>query len=368
MSERIKMGVIGAGGAGRGRMKGIAEGKDKGKIEIAAVAEPNPDNIAKLEEFAGEIAQNRKYTGADGFEQMLKDGDLDAVGIFSPHSLHSEHLLASLGAGLHVLIEKPFVTGIGNAIRACKLAQEKDLTLLICYQRHFEPRYWSAREIIQKGKFDLGEVTGFYVYVAQKWGDFGGWRLDPKYSRGQPDDSGSHYQDILMYMTGLLPKFAEGVINYTFHGEQKRVPINSFTDVTLENGAAGKMIIMGDYHGGFSDDVQIKMTGGTIYFTADGVLVSKEDGSEAFKGVLELPVGYPESPEDNFTGLLAGRYNENYVPGIFGTRVALLADAIIAADVPGKVVDCEGLVTAAGFTMGDLKRPTHGAPNMGGEE
>jgi len=43
---------------------------------------------------------------------MLKDEQLDALAILSPHATHAEYLDAALEAGLHVLCEKPLVWGV----------------------------------------------------------------------------------------------------------------------------------------------------------------------------------------------------------------------------------------------------------------
>ena len=43
---------------------------------------------------------------------MLKDEQLDALAILSPHVTHAEYLDAALEAGLHVLCEKPLVWGV----------------------------------------------------------------------------------------------------------------------------------------------------------------------------------------------------------------------------------------------------------------
>lgn len=346
------MGVIGAGGAGRSRVRSMLD-TYRDKIRIVATADPNEDNIVRLEKIAGKIPENRKYTTREGFRQMIEDGDLDAVGIFSPHSLHYEHLMHSLGAKLHVLIEKPFVTGVGDAIRSYRLAEKNDLALVVCYQRHFQPQYSFGRELIACKR--LGDVIGFYVYMAQDWGVKGTWRWNPKFSRGQPDDSGSHYQDILLWMTGLLPAAAEGTVDYWYHGDIAPVPINSNTKVTLSNGAKGRLIIIGDYYRGFTDDVRIEMTEGLMTFERGKIDVARRDGTAYSVGDFHLPNNYPESPEDNFVGLLTGRYQENYVPGIFGARVSLLADAILRAGETGKEVICEELVEAAGYSMNDLR-------------
>jgi hypothetical protein len=53
-------------------------------------------------------------------------------------------------------------------------------------------------------------------------------------------------------------------------------------------------------------------------------------------------------------GFLTGRYEENYVSGVFAARISLLADAIFRAGKTGMEVSCEQMVEAAGYSISDL--------------
>jgi predicted dehydrogenase len=349
--KEIRFGVIGAGGAGRHRVMRLV--KTTPCVKVVAAAEPAEANTKALEDALQ--TKVTAFTKPDGYKKMIETMDLDAVGIFSPHTLHYPQAKLALDAGLHVLIEKPMVCGVGNALETTKLARKKGLVYLIHYQRHFEPRFIKARELIQKGA--IGEVKSFYVYMAQDWSGWS-WRGDPKYSGGgQLNDSGSHYQDILLWMTGLLPKSVEGNLDYLYRGEKKRVEMNGSFSVELSNGAAGRLIIIADYVHGFSDDVRILGDKGTLVFQGSKILWYKH--SQRGKPPKEIeatrPKGYPECPSDNFGRLLTGRTTINYVPAIFGAKVALLTEAMLQAGKTGKRAECAKIIQKAGYSMKDIK-------------
>ena len=345
--RKIRLGVIGPGGAGRARVLGMA--KDAA-VEVVAATDTSPACIDTLEAGLGHEVQ--RFLGPSGYKKLIDTADVDAVGVFSPHSLHYEHALYALTSGKHVLIEKPMVCGVGNAIETAKLADEKGLVYLIHYQRHFEAKYVTARQLIRKGA--IGEPQSFYVYMAQDWSGRS-WRGDPKYSGGgQINDSGSHYQDILLWMTDLLPKSAQGALDAYYHGEKKRVPYNGSFDVALSNGAAGRIIIVGDYIRGFSDDVRILGTEGCLIMSASGPLVLHDKKGQQSAIEPKVPRGYPASPGDNFVKLITGRTKSNRVPAIFGARVALLTDAMLQAGQTGKRAHCERILKKAGYTVDDL--------------
>ncbi|MEW6355701.1 MAG: Gfo/Idh/MocA family oxidoreductase [Planctomycetota bacterium] len=342
----MRFGVIGCGGAGRARAIGMA--KDP-TVKVVAGNDTVPENVKKLSDGLG--YEVRPFIGPDAYKEMVDNTDLDAVGVFSPHTLHFDHAMYALSKGKHVLIEKPMVCGVGPAIKSAKFAEKKGLVYLIHYQRHYEAKYVTARELIQKG--EIGDVKSFYVYMAQDW-PAPSWRGDPKYSGGgQLNDSGSHYQDILLWMTGLLPKSAVGSLDYIYRGEKKQVEINGSFSVELSNGAVGRLIIIGDYIRGMVDDVRILGSKANLLFTGPN-LVLHPHGGQPQPIEPKLPEGYPTSPGDNFTKLVLGQTKTNHVDAIFGARVALLTDTILRAGKSARRVTCESLLKRAKFSEKDL--------------
>jgi predicted dehydrogenase len=69
-------------------------------IKFVAGATRTP---ARAEEFAKKHGI-RLY---DSYEQILADADIDAVVLATPHSAHSEQIIAAARAGKHVFTEKP---------------------------------------------------------------------------------------------------------------------------------------------------------------------------------------------------------------------------------------------------------------------
>jgi len=318
-------------------------------VDIVAACDIDPKRLDNLENVLDKKVI--RFGADDGYQTMIDDVELDAVGVFTPHSLHYDHAMYALNAAKHLLIEKPMVCGTGNALRTAKLAQEKNVISVLHYQRHYEPFYIKARQMIMDGV--IGEVETFYVYMAQDWAGRT-WRGDPEYSGGgQINDSGSHYQDILLWMTDLLPKSADGSVDMFHHGDRKLIEINGSFNVELQNGAGGRIIIIGDVMGGFTDDVRIRGTKGDLLFYS-GSLIHRPNGKDPREVAVSRPKGYPESPCDNFVKLLRGRARVNRVPLMFGARVALLTDAMLTAAHEHRHVECEELLKGAGYSFADL--------------
>ena len=354
MSEQspIRFGAIGPGGAGTCRIRELAA--HPLGVNVVAAVDPRPERLDNLEKAIGYGFE--RYTGQQDYRRMIDECDLDAVGIFTPHSLHLEHVEYAIEKGLHVLIEKPMVYGAANAMRVQRAMEATGKVGMVHYQRHYGPQFIKTRELIQKGV--IGDIKTFFVYMAQDWSGRD-WRGEPEFScGGQINDSGSHYQDILLWMTGLLPKSAEGHVDCFYKGSRKKIQINGSFNVELSNGAAGRILIMGDIPGGFVDDVRIVGTEGELMMsTVHGVRLLHKDAKGKVKDIpLAMPKGWPDSPCDNFVKLLRGKARVNRVPFLFGVRVATLTDAMLrSAEAGGKRIDCADLLAEAGATMADLE-------------
>lgn len=352
----IRVGVIGPGGAGRGNTLAFATQDD---VEVVAAADNNDHSLDALENALQERVENYKpnsftrYVGEYEFIEMLDKEDLDIVGVFSPHSLHDIHTKYALRNGCHVLVEKPMANVVGDAITITKIAMGKGLHLVGGYQRHYENLYITAKQAIADGV--IGNLQKFEVYLAQRW-SAGGWRGDPRFSGGgQPNDSGSHLQDIFLWMTGLLPTQVYGTTDMKFEDEDgtlvpKSVEINSYSDVTLDNGAKGSITILGNTRVGFEEWVILEGDAGTIEIKGNIRFIPKDSGARPLE--YERPEGYPNSKVDQLVGLVKGDYDVNHTSGLNGVRTSWLTNAILEA---GKgpdeknLVNCDQILEREGY-------------------
>jgi predicted dehydrogenase len=97
MTERIGIGLVGAGGIARARhVPGFRALPD---VEIVGVVNRTPDSTARA---AAELAIPRTYAG---WAELVADPDVDAVVVAAWPYLHAPVAIAALGTGKHVLVE-----------------------------------------------------------------------------------------------------------------------------------------------------------------------------------------------------------------------------------------------------------------------
>jgi predicted dehydrogenase len=151
---------------------------------------------------ADALGVNRAYASLD---DILADETVDVVHVTSPNHLHVPQSLAILGAGRHVICEKPLAMTADESARLVDAAAASGCVNAVNFNIRFYPLHQHVREVIAAG--ELGEVrfvTGHYfqdwLFHSTDWN----WRLeaDKGGSLRAVGDIGSHWLDLTAYLTG----------------------------------------------------------------------------------------------------------------------------------------------------------------------
>lgn len=101
----------------------------------------------------------------DSYQAMLALDEVDIVAIYTPDSMHAEHIIAAFDAGKHVICTKPLLNGIG-AVRSVREAARRSGKRLLVGQstRFFEPFDRQRRDFAagRLGKLEL--LDAHYVH------------------------------------------------------------------------------------------------------------------------------------------------------------------------------------------------------------
>ncbi len=194
----MKIGLIGSGFMAGEHLENLQPIED---CTVNAVSDVNPGAMRNLKNRFPSIENVREFTD---YREMIRAGNLDAVIVVTPHSLHYEQAIFALQNDLAVLIEKPMVTNSTEAREIANLARTTGKLAMVAYQRHTEPTYWHARQLISEGK--LGKLHFVSGLQTQGWyrDKLGSWRTDPKFNEmGYIADSGSHIIDAIRWIVGF---------------------------------------------------------------------------------------------------------------------------------------------------------------------
>lgn len=135
-------------------------------ITYAGVASRTPEKAAKFAEtFGGKVYNN--------YDALLVDKSIDAVYVPLPPVLHYEWGRKVLLAGKHLLMEKPFTTGLAETAELLKIAEEKGLAVHENYMFLYHSQLARIKAMIADG--DLGEIRLYrmtFGFPKRPEGDF----------------------------------------------------------------------------------------------------------------------------------------------------------------------------------------------------
>jgi predicted dehydrogenase len=95
----------------------------------------------------------------DEYDALLHSGEIDAVYIGLPNTLHAEYACRAAEAGVHVLCDKPLATTVAECEAMLRAAERVDVQLMTAYRLQFEPGNLATFDTLRGGK--LGDLRYF---------------------------------------------------------------------------------------------------------------------------------------------------------------------------------------------------------------
>jgi protoporphyrinogen oxidase/predicted dehydrogenase len=185
-AARIRVGVVGVGYWGPNLVRNFAESP---LFDVAYVCDTRPDALETIARRYPGIACTTRY------EELLRDGNLEAVAIATPVSSHNALAMSALEAGKHAFVEKPLAASSDHVVELTRLAEANGLVLMPGHTFLYSPPVTTIKHLIDSG--ELGEI----YFVSSSRVNLG---------LHQPDvsvvwDLGPHDFSILRYWLGNLP-------------------------------------------------------------------------------------------------------------------------------------------------------------------
>jgi predicted dehydrogenase len=191
----IRAAVAGLGWWGKHMVRRM---KDSEALRIVAAIETNPAQ----ESFAAE--HGLRFT--TNFSDVLSDREIDAVILCTPHSMHTEQVLAVAGARKHVFCEKPLALTRADAERSVKACRDAGVMLGIGHERRYEPAIQEVRRLVGKGApGTIMHVEAHFSHDKLAGVPEGDWRASPKDAPAAGMTAmGIHLTDLFAYLFGPI--------------------------------------------------------------------------------------------------------------------------------------------------------------------
>ncbi len=345
---RLRLGVIGAGAwAAFAHIPGFLR---RPEVEPWIVNRRDPGALAGLQSKFG-FAQ----ATTDWREVIAARPDI--VTLTGPASLRAEQALAALGAGIHVLAEKPFTIDPADAWAIDRLATERGLHVVLCYAWNEMGITEHARRLIH-GPDGIGEVEAVSVEMSTIVRDLlteGTTYLgdaDVPLPRGEtwsdPSMSGGGYgQGQLTHALGLvmrlLPEARASEVAAFTAGPGSRVELHDALAVRLAGGAiasiGGASLPLGTF--GNQHQLTIRVTGSrgqVVLDMATPRVARSMGGDDLTVSLTDEDVRWSfDRVTDRMVDLVLGRTTDNPSPAELGARVVEILDGMYRSAATGRI-------------------------------
>jgi predicted dehydrogenase len=165
--ERLGVGIIGCGAVAEEYVKAF---EGDARSQVRALVSRHLENAQRYQEqYALSCALETDAS------QMLKREDIDIVVVCTPHSRHTEYVLAAAEAGKHVIVEKPMALTWADTQRQLAAVARAGVKTLVSYVLHWNPLLMAIDRLIEQGVFghifmvEVDYMHRIWMAPQEKW-------------------------------------------------------------------------------------------------------------------------------------------------------------------------------------------------------
>ncbi len=146
MADVLRLGIVGAGSISlRGLLPHLTQDDLREQVRVTAVCDPV---LGRAQAAAERFSVPHAFLE---YEDLLEQGEVDAVTIASPIGLHYEQGKLALTAGKHVHFNKTMTTTVDEATELIELARANDLRIVASPGEMLRPHNQRIKELIEEG-------------------------------------------------------------------------------------------------------------------------------------------------------------------------------------------------------------------------
>jgi predicted dehydrogenase/threonine dehydrogenase-like Zn-dependent dehydrogenase len=203
-AEKVVKVIPGASFSGAKGVFGIIGAGNFTKMTMLPALEKTGANIKYIASNGGvtgtALAKKHKiaYSTTD-YEEILKDGETDAVLITTRHNAHAAMVLKSLKAGKHVFVEKPLALN-KTELDEIIAAYDGTVTLTVGFNRRFSPHIQKVKQLVGNTPMNVIATMNAGAIPANVW------IHDMQVGGGRIIGEACHFIDLITYLTGSKVK------------------------------------------------------------------------------------------------------------------------------------------------------------------
>ncbi len=231
----------------------------------------------KATNFSNKFGIEKAY---EGYENLLKDKNVDVVYIATPHSYHYENILLSFEHSKPVVCEKPITVNTEQLDEIIHIAKEKDLFLMEAMWMYFLPPIIMAKKWCDDGK--IGKIQMIKAFFGNNAEAGQNNRLF------NPELAGGALLDLGVYPVALSQMIMDcSLVNVHADGFLGETGVDDFNAAILKYKKGAVSVIGSSLTSSLKNDAYIYGTEGYIYipdfYKARMAYLFCSDGDDVFE-------------------------------------------------------------------------------------
>jgi predicted dehydrogenase len=151
--RRLRVGVLGCGPIAQfAHLESCVKASN---ADLYAICDAAPDLLARM----GATYEPQKMYG--DFDAMLADPELEAVIVATSDAYHVPMSIKALGAGKHVLCEKPIGVSVEEGQKLADAVKRSGRVLQVGHMKRFDPALEAARDFVRD---EMGEILALKAW------------------------------------------------------------------------------------------------------------------------------------------------------------------------------------------------------------
>jgi predicted dehydrogenase len=324
IGRRLRLAIIGGGpGSVIGEVHRAGARLDGYYDIVASALSSDPERSRRSGRAIG-VPEERAYPSwRDLIESEANRKDrVDVIAVMTPNDSHYDICSAALGAGFHVVCDKPLTTDLASAVSLARKVRTTGLEFCLTHSYTAYPMVRQARAMVRAGA--IGSIRQLHLQYVQGYlasEDVPpGWRLDPVRVGGSMIlmDIGTHAHHLGAYVTGLGLESLCADVGHVVPGRK----VDDYVSMLLRysNGARGSMWVT-NAASGAEHGLSFRIFGETgglewyqeepnrlVHRKRDGleeIITRRQDSlvSEDARRVTRVQIGHPEGYIETFANL-----------------------------------------------------------------
>lgn len=148
--KKLNVGVIGAGRIGKLHTENLLRND---AVRVKGISD------LRIGEMTDWLAGKGISNISDGYEDIVRDPEIDAVFVCSSTDTHTAVIGAAAAGGKHIFCEKPISFHVNETRRALAHVQKAGVKLQAGFNRRFDFNFARVRELIREGKVGTPEIV-----------------------------------------------------------------------------------------------------------------------------------------------------------------------------------------------------------------